>query len=37
MRRQATQTWAVLSISHGNNIDISAQKASIGMLHEHKS
>lgn len=37
MRRQATQLLALVSISHRNNIDISAQKASIGMLHVLRS
>lgn len=33
MRWEAAQILIVLSISHGNNIDISAQKALIGILH----
>lgn len=37
IRRQATELLALVSISHRNNIDISAQKASITMLHVLRS
>lgn len=34
---EAAQIWILLSISHGNNIDISAQKTLIGILHISKT